>query len=160
MNALEPLLLEAARIHPLPPLVPRAVAPGAGALRERIMNEPGLKPTVRAGLLLRIDDLDGSHTLSQSIETATGSYWHGIMHRREPDYSNAGYWFRRVGRHPVFAQLAEAVASFAPAGLVGSGGWDPFAFTRACEQGVPDEVLRRIQLVEMELLLRYSEAEG
>ena len=55
----------------------------------------------RSGLWLYHDYLDTSHTISQSISTPTGSYWHGIMHRREPDFSNAKYWFRRVGRHPV-----------------------------------------------------------
>lgn len=160
MSPMQALLQEAARLHPLPPLVPRGTPSGAAILRERIMNEPNLNPAVRAGLLLRIDDLEGSHALSQDIDTPTGSYWHGIMHRREPDYSNAGYWFRRVGRHPVFDQLAAGVAGFTPPELVGSGGWDPFAYIRACEAGKPDEVLRRIQVMEMELLLRYSEAEG
>src|SRR5205823_11683753 len=52
-----------------------------------------------AGLWLYHDFLDESHTLSQEIYTTTGSYWHGLMHRREPDYSNAKYWFQRVGDH-------------------------------------------------------------
>ena len=38
------------------------------------------------GLWLLHDFLDESHSLSQEITTDTGSYWHGIMHRREPDY--------------------------------------------------------------------------
>src|SRR5437868_2895832 len=41
-----------------------------------------------AGLWLYHDYLDESHRISQEIETQTGSYWHGLMHRREPDFSN------------------------------------------------------------------------
>ena len=39
-----------------------------------------------SGMLLYHNFLDTSHTISQGIHTATGSYWHGIMHRREPDF--------------------------------------------------------------------------
>src|SRR5207245_11135 len=56
---------------------------------------------VRSGLYLRFNFLDESHTISQGIHTVEGSYWHAIMHRREPDYSNAKHWFRKVGQHPV-----------------------------------------------------------
>ncbi len=60
-----------------------------------------------AGLWLLAGHLDESHQISQSIETPEGSFWHGIMHRREGDYWNAKYWFRRVGRHPVLTELAK-----------------------------------------------------
>jgi hypothetical protein len=95
---------------------------------------------VRTGLLLLGDDLNASHDLSQSIQTANGSYWHGIMHRREPDYSNAKYWFRQVGDHPVFAALAGHVDQTAPAAgeINASGTWDSFAMVDAiesCERG-------------------------
>ena len=73
----------------------------AGTFPERI--------AVAAGLHLFYDDLDGSHSLSQTVEgrgkNHNGDYWHAIMHRREPDYDNAKYWFRRVGAHPVMTEL-------------------------------------------------------
>ena len=61
----------------------------------------------KSGLLLWNDALDDSHDISQGLSNNTGSYWHGIMHRREPDYSNAKYWFGRVGTHPIFPKLRE-----------------------------------------------------
>lgn len=72
---------------------------------------------ILAGLLLIHDFLDPSHEYSQSIEgmgaDGNGDYWHGIMHRREPDFGNAKYWFRRVGNHPCFPKLAETTHQLA-----------------------------------------------
>lgn len=66
---------------------------------------------LEAGLLLLHDFDDESHTISQSLEDkdplGTANYWHGIMHRREPDASNAAWWFRRIGRHPAALRLAQ-----------------------------------------------------
>jgi hypothetical protein len=66
---------------------------------------------ILAGLLQINDYLDESHNHSQSIQgegqDVNGDYWHGIMHRREPDYGNGKYWFRRVGHHPCFDLLPE-----------------------------------------------------
>ena len=66
------------------------------AVRDREMARACL-----AALWLYHDFLDESHRISQSVHGREGSYWHGIMHRREGDYANAKYWFRRVGAHPI-----------------------------------------------------------
>src|SRR5215204_2447980 len=53
-----------------------------------------------SGLWLWFDWLDQSHTISQGIDTPTGSYWHAIMHRREGDFGNSKYWYARCRNHP------------------------------------------------------------
>jgi hypothetical protein len=128
---------------------------------------------VKSGLLLWNDAIEPSHVLSQQVKSETGSYWHGIMHRREPDFGNSKYWFHRVGKHPAFALLAsEAIAclqgrgeGYAQAWLseIQTKGWDPFQFVDRCEQAVrgkePEEVvemLERIQLLEIECLLDWT----
>lgn len=103
-----------------------------------------------SGLWLLHDFLDESHTISQELETTTGSYWHAIMHRREPDAANSKYWWRRVGNHPVFESLASECG----------GLWDPFAFVDRCEacrgRGDDEELnCRQIQLREWELLFDW-----
>ena len=89
------------------------------------VSDRSMAKAVRAGLLVRADLNDESHDVSQRIKTSTGSYWHGIMHRREPDYPNAKYWFHQVGGHPIYGTLQT---------IDGSGAWDPFAFVDLCER--------------------------
>jgi hypothetical protein len=122
-----------------------------------------------AGLWLYHDFLDESHRLSQDIENVNGSFWHGIMHRREPDPDNARYWFRRVGEHPIFDPLRQAavrlVSESSPAPdaifLKMQSKWDPFAFIDLCEvvRGTASEceqLCRRVQLCEWQLLFDHS----
>ena len=108
----------------------------ASAFAPRPILDRAMAQACLAGLWLRFDFLDESHRISQEIDNQTGSFWHGIMHRREPDYGNAKYWFRRVGRHPSFAALgdsARVIALTSPPEtaadfLKQQENWDPFAF--------------------------------
>lgn len=132
------------------------------AVRDREMARACL-----AALWLYHDFLDESHRISQSLHGREGSYWHGIMHRREGDYANAKYWFRRVGAHPIHEALglsARALAQDAD----GAGGksvrpsnaWDPAGFVDRCAaacagQSGATDLCRRIQEREWQLLFDY-----
>lgn len=135
---------------------------------------------VQAGLLMFNDFLDESHEYSQSVQgagrNAAGDYWHGIMHRREPDYLNAKYWYRRVGSHPILGELANEASRLLETStgvddrwrsrLLPGGGWDPFAFVdlcEACPSNEDDELSRfaqRMQWTEMVLLLKQTIADA
>jgi hypothetical protein len=83
--------------------------PQQTALVESVLSHPALadRPDLAAALWLYADNLERSHTLSQSLETKTGAYWHGIMHRREGDFGNSHYWMRRAAGHPLLAARPE-----------------------------------------------------
>jgi hypothetical protein len=51
---------------------------------------------LEAGLWLLADDLDRSHRICQDVGTIYGSAWHATMHRREGDFWNSKYWWRRA----------------------------------------------------------------
>jgi len=121
-----------------------------------------------SALWLWHDFLDESHSISQDVETSDGSYWHAIMHRREPDYSNAKYWLRRVSDHPIDQPLAAAARDLAasarldPAAefLTRQSTWDPFQFVDLCEaiargRSQAEQLAREIARVEWQLLFDH-----
>ncbi|QDT38195.1 hypothetical protein [Stratiformator vulcanicus] len=96
---------------------------------------------VKAGLLLVHGELEASHSIAQDVGGPDGDYWHGIMHRREPDDSNAKYWFRRVGDHPIFPALARSAMEIDEhcgtdftQSVAHAGEWDAFAFVDLCSR--------------------------
>ncbi|MFO1500765.1 MAG: hypothetical protein U1G07_20660 [Verrucomicrobiota bacterium] len=124
---------------------------------------------LRSAAMLWHDHLDESHQISQNLPDTTGSFLHGIMHRREPDYGNAKYWFSRVGEHassPVLARRVsellakQAVPDPGLTRLGASGRWDAFQFVDLCEaaanaQQPRYQLLQQIQAVEFETLLEH-----
>lgn len=145
------------------------------------LPEEGAWRTVKAGLHLWNESLERSHELAQELPDRTGSYWHGLMHRMEPDYDNARYWFHRVSDHPAYADVQRAAAEYLRAGglaqvaeadvkgklesIAGAARWQPFVFIDAVERHMSrawtekdagtESVLREIQRLEIKALLAY-----
>lgn len=118
-----------------------------------------------AGLWLYFSCIEEAHELAQGDSSAEGSFWHGILHRQEPDAGNAAYWFRRVGEHPVFTPIAkeaaEIVSRHPDAEFRTGARWDPYGFILLCERArkqpnSPSEtVALEIQRAEWQLLFDY-----
>ena len=172
--------------NPFPPLVPEStwsdeLTDELIALSlEDLFDGESLKDDIfggatKSGLLLWNDALDDSHDISQELSNNTGSYWHGIMHRREPDYSNAKYWFGRVGTHPIFPKLRDRALAISnevqnPSDTLAEitqkienePHWDAYQFIDWCQAAENDlssdatQFLQQVQAEEIKLLLAYS----
>src|SRR5262249_59167258 len=82
---------------------------------EQMLSSPVHNPeealAMLSGLWLWHDWLDESHVIAQSLNSATGSFWHAIVHRREGDFSNSQYWYARCEGHGVFAAMYQSATS-------------------------------------------------
>lgn len=132
---------------------------------------------LKAGLFCIHDYLDESHAFSQSVQNEglnrAGDYWHYIMHRREPDYSNAKYWSRAVGKHPLldilpefarplFDQFQSESLAYWKNKLLENKHWSLNTFVDFCAECETtkdeqlDKLAQYIQWIEMQLLLQQT----
>ncbi|HWF08275.1 MAG TPA: hypothetical protein VG297_07415 [Bryobacteraceae bacterium] len=139
--------------HPMP-LVKNSASP-ANAVREveRLRNASA---PVRAALYLYLGCWDEAHNTADSVENPDGYFWHAIVHRQEPDAANAGYWFRKTGRHPIFPKLAAEAES---AGYHSGSEWDPYRFVDFCgnvrARSAEERLALEVQLIEWQLLFDF-----
>lgn len=139
----------------------RAARKAAGELAGRMAPEN--LPVFQGLLLLWHDHWNPAHEIAQSREGEPDhDLLHAILHRREGDFANAGYWFRGAGKHACYPILEGALAD-ASSGIasdipgIEGGRWSPSAFlasvrkqaqSGAAETGDGSRVLRLIQAEE------------
>ena len=109
-----------------------------------------------AGLYLYFGCWEEAHAFTDAAESPENYFWHAIIHRQEPDAANSAYWFRKTGKHPVFAELADEAERH---GFDTTRPWNPMTFVEYCSRaaaGSPDAAIaRRVQLSEWQLLFDY-----
>ncbi len=121
--------------------------------------DPKVFALVRGALLNAVDALDAAHRIFQDDSSDLGSYWHGVMHRREGDFDNARYWFRRAGRLLISDTLHGAAAQVSP-NMAKQNSWDAYLLTGMCEQAKFGDIeaipeCLRLQRIEFDELLSY-----
>lgn len=83
------------------------------AVSKVLANQPPCterqKQLTQAALLIWHDRLDDAHGIVQDLSDPSGGYLHAIIHRREPDFSNARYWLQRIGSHPAKAHFRSSL---------------------------------------------------
>lgn len=140
-------------------------------------SSPSEQALLAAAIYLWNDDLTRSHEICQDFDRSIpdASFIHGIVHRREPDHSNARGWFGRAEgmrggetiRDAVLALLQRVlqIPDYGSARdtafewiqhLQKVGTWDPLKLLDLCEVGAwkEDASLRRLleEVQEAELL--------
>jgi hypothetical protein len=137
------------------PLVKTGAVPSEISEMVKRLQAPA---SVQSGLYLYCGCWDAAHSAADSVENPDGYFWHAIVHRQEPDSANAGYWFHKTGKHPIFPALA---AEASRANYPSASEWDPLAFVEYCESArrcpgsTEEHLAMAIQLIEWQLLFDY-----
>src|SRR5262245_41831553 len=106
--------------YPAPDGLPVPVCPPRGPeqIRRVIQESNWAEPLkmaddspVKTGALWLYGFIEEAHALAQENSSADGSYWHALVHRSEGDFENSLYWYKRVGKHPIFSRLRREVES-------------------------------------------------
>jgi hypothetical protein len=114
---------------------------------------------IRAGLLYAYDAIAESHRIVQDITSDEASYWHGMMHRREGDFENARYWFRRTGSLGVFPEMHARTPGVSIL-MARQADWDPYVLVGQCEQArfggdVDQKELVGLQRIEFDVMFDH-----
>ena len=153
-----------------PGLLDERAARQAAKLTSGLLPPENL-PVFQGLVFLWHDHWTPAHEAAQSREGEPDhDLLHAILHRREGDFANAGYWFRGAGKHACYPILERNLASAdpgsfragapsgAPADIPGmeGGRWSPSAFLAS--------VRKRVQSGEAEtsagsIALRLIQAE-
>jgi hypothetical protein len=151
----QPVIESFLKAHPIDQHLERLVVEGPASpdllrLVDGLIKQPTIlgKDALAAGLYLYIDALEPAHAICQAHEgVPTFDFWHAILHRREGDFSNSRYWFRRAGAHPVITKIGQ--------------GYQPIQFVDSVEkshnQGKPTAGLVELQRAEWLGMFRWCE---
>lgn len=156
---------------------PRTGVPSATEIRDQLAlleADWGLSgreaSLLRAVAFLYNDHHDEAHDIVQDMSCSEGCLLHAILHRREPDFWNAKYWFRRCADHPAYTRLTERlreIPTTSPAvqalarRLTLSGNVDPMALVDECEAAIrrpgseEASYLRQVQRLEFESIAQH-----
>lgn len=158
--------------------VPDGVA-AVEALRPQDLASPlrdaAAAAAAKSALFIAFDGFDEAHDLAQNTPTWLGNWCHAVLHRREPDAGNSGYWYRRVSPptdafERIGREAARLLAGQGRKGLEGlarrvaeGGRWRPLAFVQACQEhlerdagGAEFEALLALQEIEWRVLLEEA----
>ncbi len=128
------------------------------SLDEYLLEYPEQKfrrPWLLSAVYLWHDHLDAAHNISEDLKDNFGSWIHAIMHRREPDFSNAKYWCKRCDTF-----ILEKVGTNLP--MINAKAWTPVVFVDVCEQlsAFEEKIVENSEKLDKSELLKKSEADA
>ncbi len=139
LDILEPFIPVAmpALLHPTPSL---PLLEQIGRLLESIGTSENTDTynIIHAALLILADDLHTAHDIVQNIHTPHAAAFHAIIHRREADFWNSNYWWRRaqgIAWPTLPAELAPLLKPHqSTLGTLCTPSYSPSTFTDIVEQ--------------------------